>query len=473
MSTAPVLEGAAVAPPPDRLRRLVDDPAARAAASATELVELLQARAEAVEADVRAWITPMPEAALADAARIDAARERGERLPLDGLPVALKDNIAVAGVRWTVGSQLFADRVAAEDAVVTRRLRDAGAVILGKATTHELCFGVLGRNGVTGQTHNPWNLGRIPGGSSSGTGAALGADMAVAGLGSDTGGSVRLPAHFNGITGLRPTYGAVSVRGTTPIGPSFDTIGPMARSARDVAALLAVIAGFDPLDPRAVPGEVPDALAGLDGGVAGLRIGVARGFLAEGVDAATTAAITAAAHTLADLGAELVEVDVPGAERAAETITRLVRADALSVHRAAYEATPERFSPAEAARLALGYEVPGVEVAERWHDAHVWRAEVRALFGEVDLVLSATAYTPAPRIGGALLETTLNYTALTLPWALALIPALSFPAGFDGEGMPIGAQLAAPWFRDDRLLRAAAAFQDATDFHARRPGESS
>ena len=233
----------------DDLRALIDEPARRADVPAVELAEVFLERLESAAPRLHATVTLTPELALAGARRADEARASGHRLPLDGLPLVLKDNVDVAGVRTTVGSRLFADRVAAEDAEVTARLRVAGAVLLGKANMHELAFGATSRNEEFGHVVNPIAPDRIPGGSSGGSGAAVAADLCVAAIGTDTGGSIRLPAALCGVAGLRPTYGAVSNRGVQPVSASLDTVGPLARAVTDLRAVLGAIAGHDPEDP--------------------------------------------------------------------------------------------------------------------------------------------------------------------------------------------------------------------------------
>ena len=236
----------------DEIRALVDDPALRSEVPAVYLAEAFLERLEGAET-MHAMTTLTPELALAQAREVDGRRSRGQRLPLDGMPIVIKDNVDVAGVPTTVGSRLFADRTPTEDARVTLRLREAGAVILGKANMHELAFGATSANEAYGAVVNPAAPDRIPGGSSGGSAAAVAADLCLAAIGTDTGGSVRLPASMCGVSGIRPTYGSVSNRGVQPVSASLDTVGALARAAADVRSLLAVIAGFDPADPTSEP----------------------------------------------------------------------------------------------------------------------------------------------------------------------------------------------------------------------------
>lgn len=453
------------------LQELIDDPARRAEAAAEEMVSAALDRIAKVDPIVNAFISVRGEEALAEARRIDEERAQG-RSPgsLAGLPIAVKDNIDVAGARATAGSPIRAERIAEGDAEAVRRARAAGAVVVGKTNLHELAYGVTTNNPHFGPGRNPWDPARIPGGSSGGSGAALGADACVMALGTDTGGSVRIPAALNGVTALRPTFGAVSVRGSLPVSASLDTVGPMARSARDVAALFAAIAGYDRADPWAEDGPLPEAPAGLDDGIGGVTVAILTDFLGEDVEPEVRRAIRAAAEVLGELGAELAEVEMPGAAEAAARANRLIQAEALSVHLEDLDATPERFGEDVRRRLELGREISGVEVARAIAAMRAWRVEMLDHFDRFDLILTPTTSEGAPSIEGSeMIETTARLTRFTYPWSLAGLPATSVPCGFDGAGMPIGMQLvAAPW-RDDLLLAAGVAFQRETDWHRRRP----
>jgi aspartyl-tRNA(Asn)/glutamyl-tRNA(Gln) amidotransferase subunit A len=453
------------------LQAAIDDPARRAELSAVVLAEAVLARIEEQQPILNAFITTTPEVALEDARRVDRRRASGQRLPLAGMPVAVKDNIDVAGVRTTVASKFFEHAVAAQDAETVRRLREAGAVIVGKAALHEFVYGATTINPFYGACHNPWDLDRIPGGSSGGSGAALAADLCVGALGSDTGGSVRIPAAVNGVSGLRPTFGSVSNRGTFPISWTFDTVGPMARSVRDVAALYAAMAGFDVRDPRAADHPVTDPLPGLDDGVEGLRIGVPSEFFFEDLEPGIEEPVRAAAEELARLGAEVFELSVPASSAANEICTLMIRADATALHRERYEQQPELFGEDVRRRLALGKEITGIQYAEMVQRMYEWRRDMRELFSDrVDVVLTPSTMSTAPLIQGAeMIATTARLTRFTYPWSLAHMPALSLPCGFAENGMPVGVQLAADRWQDALLLRAGAAYQRTTDWHRRRP----
>jgi aspartyl-tRNA(Asn)/glutamyl-tRNA(Gln) amidotransferase subunit A len=439
---------------------LIDDPSLRAAVPAADATEAFLERIERLQPELNALFLVTPDLAREGARRVDEARSRGERLPLDGVPVVLKDNIDVAEYRTSIGSRAFLDHVAAEDAEVTRRLREAGAVILGKAAMHELAFGVTCRNETYGTCRNPWDRERIAGGSSGGSGAAPAADLCVGALGTDTGGSVRIPAALNGITGLRPTFGGISVRGVFPIGWTFDTVGPMARSADDVAALWRVLAGYDPRDARSVRAEPapppPERL----------RVGLAVGFFLEGADAEIVRATRDVVDALGSLGAEVSELEVPRAEEARELCLLLIRADAYAVHGGRLDAIGEDV----ARRVRLGAEVSGPQYSEMQQRMLEWRREVQRLFVDVDVVVSPTSPSVAPPLEGTeTIRTTEQLAWFSYAWSATAVPALSLPAGLSSEGLPIGVQLAAAPWREQLLLDTAAAYQRETDWHRRRP----
>ena len=453
---------------PDELRAAVDDPALRRQVPAVELAGAFLERIDAEGPRLNAFVTVCHDLALADARRADDARAAGSPLPLDGLPVAVKDNVDVGGVRATVGSRLFAGRVAAKDAEAVRRLRAAGGVVLGKTGLHELAFGGTSRNEAFGSVVNPWDPARIPGGSSGGSGVAVAADLCAAALGTDTGGSVRLPAAFAGVTGLRPTLGLVPTRGVFPVSWTLDTVGPLARSALDVAALLRALAGFDPLDPSSDGRPLADD--DVEAGAAGLRVGLVETFL-EDADPAVERAVRGVAETLADLGAAVRPVTLPGALAAGEACGTVIRAEANAVHRRDLALRPELFEEGTRRRLALDEGLGAPELARALRRMREWQVEVRAAFETVDLLLAPTTPGPAPPAADAdTVATTAAIVPFTFAVSLAGAPAVSVPCG-EAAGVPVGAQLVAPWRRDLLALRAAAAHERATDWHRRRPPE--
>jgi aspartyl-tRNA(Asn)/glutamyl-tRNA(Gln) amidotransferase subunit A len=428
-------------------------------------------RIERLDGSIGAFWTVDADGALEQAGRADSALETGRQLgALHGLPVALKDNIDTAGLRTTNGAAFLADRVPDADAEVTRRLREAGAVILGKLAMHELAFGATSQNEHYGPVRNPWDTSRVPGGSSGGSGAAVAAGLCAAALGTDTGGSVRIPAALNGISAIRPTSGRISVRGVAPITWTLDTVGPMTRSVSDLAALLEVLAGYDPDDVFAVDAPTEPYREALGKGAQGLRIGVPRSFFFEDVDEDIVRLVDAAAEVLASAGASVEDVDLPGADDAVEAATTMIRAEALAIHGQRLAEEPDSFGADAQRRLRLGEAVTGVDYSEARQRARLWCRRVENVLEQVDVLLTPTAGTTAPPADSEMIETTRRLVRLTYGWSLAGMPALSVPCGFSGDGLPVGVQLAAAPFAEATVLRAGAAYQQATDWHLREPG---
>jgi aspartyl-tRNA(Asn)/glutamyl-tRNA(Gln) amidotransferase subunit A len=449
------------------LRTLVDDRAARRSGAAGELAALFLERVAEREPVLHAVVTPTPELALACAEDVDRARRAGEPLPLDGMPVVLKDNIDVAGVRGACGSRFFLDRVAGEDAFVVRLLREAGAIVLGKSHSTEFMFALAAHPDLPA-CRNAWDPDRIPGASSSGSGAALADDQAVAALGTDTGGSVRIPASFSGVTGLRPTHGVISNSGVFPLARSLDTVGPMARAAADVADLFAVLARFDRGDTRAVPYRPERSLAA--DGRSSLRIGVPRQFFFDDCEPDIERRVLEAVDELERLGHRVVPVDLRLAQVAQEGFTLLIRAEALTVHAERLRERPDDFSVDVRDRLRLGEQLTGRDVALLIEDMHAWKRELSETFSSsVDVVVAPTTQCPPPRVEDARFGRLPDVTRLTYPWSYGGVPAISVPCGFTREGLPVGLQLAGPWHSEWRLLDLARAYQSITDWHRRRP----
>jgi aspartyl-tRNA(Asn)/glutamyl-tRNA(Gln) amidotransferase subunit A len=422
---------------------------------------------------LRAFITPTIERALDQAHAADEVGGQGGSLGLlHGAVIALKDNIEVAGVRCTVGSAFFADHVPDHDAPVAARLRRAGAVLIGKTNLHEFAYGGTSQNEHYGRCRNAWDDRRLPGGSSGGSGVAVAAGMCEVALGTDTGGSIRMPACLNGVCGLRPTTGAVPNRGSFPVSPPCDTIGPMARRIIDVARVYAVTAGPDAADPTSAPDPPPDVLGRLGDGIEGLRILMPTRFFAAEADAEVAAAVRHAAEVLGSLGALVEEGELPGAEAAQGHLMPIIYADAAAYHRARLEREPGRFGRDLRARLQPGLELRAIDYAGslRWLEA--WRRQLEQLFAQrCDLVLTPTMPCPAPRIepDDDVIAVSTRLSRFTWLWPAAGVPALSVPCGFDAHGLPLGMQLAGPRWSEPLLLRAGHAYQAVTDWHLRRP----
>jgi aspartyl-tRNA(Asn)/glutamyl-tRNA(Gln) amidotransferase subunit A len=430
-------------------------------------------RVKSFEGTVKAFITLTLDSAQAEAEAVDQALMKGEQPGLlQGLPVAVKDNIDVAGVRTTVGSRFFEHVAAKRDANVIRRLRGAGAVLVGKTALHEFVYGATGRNPHYGGTLNPWGLERITGGSSSGSGAALATEMCWGALGSDTGGSVRVPSALNGVTGLRPTIGRVSNRGTFPIVWTFDTVGPMARNVRDLAAILEVVAGYDEEDPRSIERPVESYIDELERGVEGLRIGLLGGFFRDGLDLNVQRGLTEAAEVFARLGADVHDLHLPGGEQATRAMTDMTRAEAYALHGDRLAERPELFGADILTRLAVGEQITGADYGNARLYEREWAREVDMAFIDHDVLVAPASGIPAP-LATEMEEDPvpfgLQLMKFSLPWSLAGVPALAVPSGLTSDRLPVSMQLiAAPW-REAVLIRAAGAFQAETNWHKQQP----
>jgi aspartyl-tRNA(Asn)/glutamyl-tRNA(Gln) amidotransferase subunit A len=439
--------------------------------SPVELTQACLQRIDSLDARLRAFITVTREEALATAQQAAAAIARDDyKGPLHGIPFALKDLFDTAGVRTTAGSKIMADRVPVEDAAVTARLKAAGAVLLGKLNMHEFAYGATGVNPHYGATANPWDPTRISGGSSSGSGSALAAGMALGALGTDTGGSVRIPSSLCGITGLKPTYGRVSRRGVVPLSRALDHVGPMARSAADAALILGVIAGHDPADETSSEEPVPGYAKLLeDHRLKGLRVGVPHEHFFDNVDAEVAAAVRAAISTLEELGSQVSEVSLPHIGDAPAAVSAIMFTEALAYHRRWLAERPQDYGDELRGRLEMGASAFGGYIdAQRLRSLIVeeWRESV---FDRVDLLAVPTTPITAPRLEEADLQVTVTLVRLTNPFNLLGVPAVSVPCGFTGGGLPIGLQLVGRWFEEGTVLGAAHAYQQATDWHKRAP----
>ena len=419
----------------------------------------------------RAFTTVDAAGARRSAAEVEEAEAEGRWLGLlHGVTVAVKDNIDTAGIRTAAGSALFAERVPNADAAVVERLRKAGAIILGKAALMELAFGVRSLDAVGGQVRNPWNPDHVAGGSSGGSAVAVALDLCDVALGSDTGGSIRVPAGFCGITGLRPTHGLVSNRGALPVSVSLDTIGPMTRRVEDAARVLAAIAGYDPEDPHSRDHPLASPILCVDGDVAGLRIGLPRKFYFDDVDPEIAEAVRGVAVALEKAGAIIVEVDVHGAEQAHRYATTIIYCDACALHADDLDNRRDLFSHPVLERMIKGRDRSGVDYALALRFREAWRKTLRDLFRNVDVLLFPSSPYPAPLIndGSHLEVATGQATRYTFGGGLAGIPGLTLPCGITASGLPIGALIEAAWWKETILLRAGKAWQSLTDWHLRR-----
>jgi aspartyl-tRNA(Asn)/glutamyl-tRNA(Gln) amidotransferase subunit A len=470
---------------------------ARMAGGQITSVELTRAaldRVLAVDNDVRAYLTLAPELALAQAREADARRARGESGPLLGVPLAVKDVICVEGLPTTCGSRILEDFVPPYSATVVERLRAQGAVILGKTNTDEFAMGSSTENSSFFTTRNPWDLSRVPGGSSGGSAAAVAADACLAALGSDTGGSVRQPAAFCGAVGLKPTYGRVSRYGLVAFASSLDQIGPLTKDVTDAAILLGAIGGHDRRDSTSVEAPVPDYTRALVPEVHGLRVGVPREYFIDGMQPEVEAAVRAAIDQLAEMGAETVEISLPHTEHALPVYYLVAPAEA-SANLARYDGVKYGYSYPEPADVWDAYRKTrqrgfGAEVKRRimlgtyalsagYYDAYYLKAQqVRTLikgdfeaaFRHCDVIAAPTTPSVAFRIGEKADDPLQMYLSdvFTLSMNLAGICGLSLPCGFAG-GLPVGLQIMGPAFGEETVLRAAYAYEQATNWHTRRP----
>jgi len=462
--------------------------------SSVELTRHVLARIAAVDGLVQAYLRVLPERALAQAEDADRRRAAGERHPLLGIPLALKDILCTAGIETTCGSRILAGFRPPYSATVVDRLERSGAVILGKTNTDEFAMGSSTENSGYGVTHNPWDLDRVPGGSSGGSAAAVAARMALGALGTDTGGSVRQPASFCGVCALKPSYGRVSRYGLIAFASSLDQVGVFGRSAADLAVLLSAIAGHDPRDSTSMALPVPDYTAALTGDIRGLRVGVPREYFVEGMQPEVEGAVRAAIDRLAALGAEVRPISLPHTGYAlpvyylvapSEASANLARfdgvryglRDAQGALWPTYKATRGKgFGPEVKRRIMLGT----YALSTGYYDAYYLKAQqVRTLikadfdaaFQEVDIIACPTSPTTAFRIGEKVDDPLSMYLTdiFTLSVNLAGIPAISLPCGFDEAGLPIGLQLMAGAFREPLLLSAAFAYEQATAWHMKHP----
>jgi aspartyl-tRNA(Asn)/glutamyl-tRNA(Gln) amidotransferase subunit A len=422
---------------------------------------------------LNAFITVMAESALVEARRAEAEILRGEwRGPLHGVPVALKDLIDTAGVRTTAASELYKDRIPNQDAEVVRRLRQAGAVIVGKNNLHEFAYGGSSLVSYFGDVHNPWDLGRIAGGSSGGSAAAVVAGLAYAAIGTDTAGSIREPAALCGCVGLKPTYGGVSSRGVIPLSASLDHVGPLAATVADAAVILQAIAGYDSADITTEDVPVADYVSGLREDAKSMRVGVPCAYFFDDLDAEVASAMEHALRGIASLGAEMkdVQLELP-------TDRTLQAAESYAYHAENVAKRPELYQPETLRRIRSGEKVSAAEYIQRRRELEEARRSIRAVFAGVDVLVTPTIRMPAPAISDlkanpdALRPAEIKLLLNTRPFNVWGLPAISIPCGFTQSRLPIGLQIAGPHWREDTVLRLAHAYEQATAWHKRRCGK--
>jgi aspartyl-tRNA(Asn)/glutamyl-tRNA(Gln) amidotransferase subunit A len=451
---------------------------ARRELSSLELVDACLEQIERTNDVLRAYISVYDDAAREVARAADAMLRAGHSLgPLHGVPIALKDNIAVKGLRTTAGSKVLSDWIPDEDSTVTARLKGAGAVIVGKTNMHEFAWGGTSANPHYGFVRNPWDPERFPAGSSGGSGAAVAARTCFGALGTDTGGSIRLPSAVNGVTGIRPTIGRVSNHGVIPLAWSMDTVGPMTRTVEDCALMFGPIAGHDPKDDASAPVPVADYTADLHRGVEGIRIGVVPGYFFDHLQPPVEEAVRSALETLKGLGAVVAEVEIAHIHGNISAQLTVESCEPSTYHQRWLRTRPEDYG--EDVRLLL--ELGELHLATHYLQAQRYRTVLRRqfldAFRSVDVFICPTLPFTATPVGATtvviedgveedMLSAIMQYTGVP---SLTGLPSLAVPCGFDADGLPIGMQVIGRPFDEATLFRIGAAFQDATAFHRRAP----
>ncbi|MDR1146125.1 MAG: Asp-tRNA(Asn)/Glu-tRNA(Gln) amidotransferase subunit GatA [Verrucomicrobiales bacterium] len=456
--------------------------------SPKDIVSDLLARIAAVDPQIHGYLRVNAEDALTQAAQAELDK------PLGGIPIAIKDNIAVSGEGCTCASKILENYVSPFDATVIRKLKDAGAVLLGRANMDEFAMGSSTENSAFGRAHNPWNLACIPGGSSGGSAAVVAADEAIAALGTDTGGSIRQPAALCGCVGLKPTYGRVSRYGAVAFASSLDQIGPFTKTVEDAALLMNVISGYDALENTSRPVPVPDFTASLSAGVKGLRVGIPREYFIAGTDPEVQAAVRQAIDWYADHGAEIVDVSLPNTEHAisvyyivatAEASANLARFDGVRYGRRSPDGTDSINTYSKTREQGFGSEVKrriilGTYVlSSGYYDAYYNRAQkVRQLlrrdfteaFKKCDVILTPTSPTAAFKAGEKSDPLSMYLADIfTIAVNLAEVCGISIPCGFTASNLPIGLQLIGSHFDEARLLATAQAYEQGHSWHTRKP----
>ncbi|HSF33926.1 MAG TPA: amidase [Candidatus Tectomicrobia bacterium] len=445
--------------------------------SPVELTQAALGRISSFNPQLNAFITILADQAISTAKIAEQEMMSGQRRgPLHGMPIALKDLCATRGVRTTAGSKILQDHVPTYDATVALRLAEAGTILLGKLHMNEFAYGPDGDNAHYGRVRNPWNQECITGGSSSGSGAALAASLCLGALGTDTGGSIRIPSALCGIVGIKPTYGRVSRYGITPLCWSLDHAGPMARTVEDVALLLQTMAGYDVKDPSSAPHPVPDYAGALSGDVRGLRIGIPREYFFEMIDAEVEAAVRQAIAVIEGSGASVHEVSWPSLRYVTLAALIIVLAEASAFHDAWIRTRPQDYHPDIALRLKWGLLLPASAYAKAQRLRMLMCRDVAQLWRQVDILVTPATMMAAPRAGEAQIclgnrqmSTREAILRLMRPFNLTGLPAISVPCGFTSTGLPIGLQIAGKPFDEATVLRVAHAYEQSTDWHRRRP----
>ncbi|MDA1349516.1 MAG: amidase [Chloroflexi bacterium] len=445
--------------------------------SPVDLINAHLDRIEATDGRLNSFITLLAEESLEAARNAERSINSGDYLgPLHGIPVGLKDLYYTKGVRTTIGSKILRDFVPDTDAAVTESFKNAGAIIIGKLQMHEFALGPTSINPHDGPAHNPWNVERVTGGSSGGSGSSVAAGQVMGALGSDTGGSVRIPAALCGIVGLKPTFGRVSRYGVYPLSWSLDTVGPMTRTVRDNALVLNTIAGHDSRDPWSVDTPVEDYTLGIENGVEGLRIGIPNEYFFDLIDAEVSRTFDQASHVLEGLGARVERVFIPILERSLAISGSIMMPEAAAVHIDHLRNRADDMGKDVRDRLETGALTPATDYIVAQQARRLFNRDLADVMTNFDLLLTPTVALGAPRIDqpsvtieGSTLPTVAVLARLTRPFNICGFPTVTVPSGFTKDGMPIGLQIAGRVFDEATVLRAAYAYEQATDWHTRRP----
>jgi aspartyl-tRNA(Asn)/glutamyl-tRNA(Gln) amidotransferase subunit A len=442
------------------------------ATTSMALTEHALERIRTIDPLIDSFILVTRESALAEAAAADAAFAKGvDKGPMQGIPHALKDIYGTAGIRTTCHSKLLLDNVPTEDSVVAAKFKAQGAVMLGKLATHEFAIGGPSFDLPFPPARNPWNPAHIPGGSSSGSGAAIAAGIVRMAMGSDTGGSIRGPAAYCGTVGLKPTYGLVSRRGVFPLSYTLDHCGPLAWTVEDAAIAMEVIAGFDPLDPASADVPVPDFRGKLGGGVQGLRLGLPRHWFvkADGVSAETLRGIDDAAETLAKLGATIEEIELPNYELYNACGRVILLSEAYAIHEKDFQTRPLDYGRYTHVRMGLGAFTSSADLTQAMRLRRELALAVNAKLKACDALITASTLTPAPAFADCDPKSPPNFPIQAMPFNVTGNPAMSIPTGFSASGLPLSMQIVGRAFDEPTVLAIGAAFEAASSLHVRRP----
>lgn len=443
--------------------------------SPVEVVRGLLERIERLDGRLNSFLSILVDEALAAARGAEEALARGEDLgPLHGVPVAVKDLLHVRGARTTCGSKIMAEFVAQEDATAVERLRRSGAIVLGKTNLHEFAYGVTNVNPHYGPARNPWDPQRVSGGSSGGSAVAVAAGLCYGALGTDTGGSIRIPAALCGVVGLKPTYGRVSRYGVIPLAWSLDHVGPLTRTVQDAALLLQVLSGHDPKDPASSQEPVPDFLGALDGNIRGVRVGVIRTMM-EDADAEVRALVQNAVQVLAEEGAEVEEVEFPHLQEMRTAAAAIAMPEASAYHLPWLSQRPLDYGEDVRRRLLVGAFLPAYAYLTGLRARQRLNQEFRALFSRLDVLVAPTVSAPAcpigaqtVRVGGEERDVRAAYLWFNQVFNMAGVPSISVPCGFVGH-LPVGMQIIGRWFAEGEILKVARVYERSTEWVSRRP----